>query len=130
MPNVMDLDIDVIMPEIDADVEQVITEALQEAGEQVVRNVRTGQKSWTDQTGRLSASFSSRDIRDGTEVRNTMRYAGAVREFDRAPPLGVLVLLGLREMATRNLEERGDDIATAALNEIMLPLVKAARELN
>lgn len=127
MPLELDIDLEVVMPDIDKDVEAVVEEALRAAIEEANRNLRTGGKSWRDQSGTLSASFHTRDVPGGAQLINHARYSGAVVEFKGAPPLGVLVWTGIQELAAKHLEERGDEIALAALRDIMQPLIDEAR---
>lgn len=125
----LDMDLRAGLPprERDEAADEAMARALREAFDEAVENARTGKKSWTDRTGKLSSSFDVNPTDDGAVMINHQRYSGAVVEFRGAPPLRVLMWMGIQELAAQKLEERGDEVATALLHEVMAPLLRLVR---
>lgn len=103
---------------------EVLAEALMDAVREASSNL---QANAPIRSGQVRAGFRAYPEKDGGRLRNDTRYAGYVREFAGAPPLGVLTWVGIRDLAARKLEEAGDDVAAAMAREIMQPLIREAR---
>lgn len=124
MPVEIDLRMYVDVPDETRDAREILAAALAEAVQEAADNLRANAPM---DTGQTQAGFTAMPEGDGGRLRNDVRYAGYVREFAGAPPLGVLAWVGIRDLAVQKLEEAGDDVAAAMAREIMQPLIQEAR---
>lgn len=124
MPVTIDLRMYVDAPSETRDAREILATALAEAVQEAANNLRANAPM---NTGQARAGFIATPESDGGRLRNDVRYAGYIREFAGAPPLGVLTWVGIRDLAVAQLEEIGDDVAAAMAREIMQPLIQEAR---